>query len=67
MVRNGHFLTSTMAGEIRQPRNIAEVQPPNRTRDGTQRKRPRSAEKQDGKGRQRNRPDAGDHRVDEYV
>ena len=67
MVRNGHVLTSTMAGEIRQPRNIAEVQPLNRTRDGEQRKRPRTAEKRGDKGRKRNRPDGGDHRVDEYV
>jgi hypothetical protein len=57
-----------MAGEIRQPRNVTEVQPSNRARDAGRRKRPRQAEEHnDGDaGKQRPRRDDG-HRVDEYV
>jgi hypothetical protein len=56
-----------MAGEIKQSRNISEVQPLNRSRDTSRRKHPRQVEqKRDGEAGKRDRRDGG-HRVDEYV
>lgn len=58
-----------MADEIRQPGNIAVVQPTSRTRDSGARKRPRQPEpRRDKDSHRKPRRDDGDaHQVDEYV
>ncbi|MDJ0741216.1 MAG: hypothetical protein QNJ91_15985 [Gammaproteobacteria bacterium] len=58
-----------MADEIRQPGNIAQVQPSRRTRDSGARKRPRQPEqRRDNDARPKPRRDDGEtHQVDEYV
>lgn len=58
-----------MADEITQTRQIGQVQPPNRTRDAGDRKRPRQPQGKDRDAEQKRRQRKGDghNRVDEYV
>jgi hypothetical protein len=57
-----------MPEEIKQPRNIARVQPSNPSRNTAQRKRPRQAPaRPESDGRDRHPVDDQPHQVDEYV
>lgn len=57
-----------MTAEIRQPRHIDQVQPPNRARDTGPRKQPRKPPaKEHGDKRAPASDDGKPHQVDEYV